>query len=41
MKQDRLHGVAQISIEHELAQRIEVEAAVKTFAAMEADTSER
>ena len=36
MTQDRLNGLATISIEHELAQNIEMEAAVKAFAAMKA-----
>lgn len=36
MKQERLNGLATISIEHELAQRIEMEDEVKTFAVMKA-----
>ncbi len=36
LKQDRLNGLAMRSSEHELAQEIEVENAIKTFAALKA-----
>lgn len=42
MKQDRFNGLATFATEHELAERIETDDAVKTFAALKSQyTSER